>query len=139
MSPRNTYFPSTAGFIVDLQTVTRDYGRQIDWDNVDDDYKNAEGKKVIPAGTRVGDLLGAGKVSPRVDTTNPAIGILETDAIEDSPVAAKSGYGVIRGGSVYENLLPGATGTPAVIDSDEKDELQANGMGWLFSQYQDTR
>jgi hypothetical protein len=114
-------------------------GRQIDWPNVADSYKNAEGKKVLPAGTRVGELLGAGKISPRVVTTNPAFGILETDAVEGDLVAPLSGYGVIRGGHLYENLLPGATGSPAVIASAEKTELAANSMGFLFSQYGDTR
>jgi hypothetical protein len=137
---RTTYYPSRAAFIVDLQTITRDMGgRQIDWPNVADSYKNAEGKKVLPAGTRVGELLGAGKISPRVVTTNPAFGILETDAVEGDLVAPLSGYGVIRGGHLYENLLPGATGSPAVIASAEKTELAANSMGFLFSQYGDTR
>ena len=72
--PRSTYYPSGTYAVVDPETVTRDYGRQIDWANVDDSFKNAEGKKVLPAFTCVGDLLGNGKVSPRVLTTNPAIG-----------------------------------------------------------------
>lgn len=96
------------------------------------------GSKTLPAGTRVGELLGNGKISPRIVSTNPAFGILETDAIEDDPKAPLSGYGVLRGGHLYENLLPGATGSPAVIASGEKTELAANSAGFLFSQYQNT-
>jgi hypothetical protein len=63
---------------------------------------------VLKAGTAVGDALGAGKISPRVVTTNPAIGFLATDAVENDPVSARSAYGVIVGGELYENLLPDA-------------------------------
>ena len=52
---------------------------------------------------------------------------------------ALSGYGVIIGGSIYENLLPEASGDPAVIDSTYKTELQTAGVGtgFAFFQYSD--
>lgn len=96
------------------------------------------GGKFLPSGTVCGTLLGDGKISPRVVTTNPATCILLTDAYEDSRVAARTGYGVIRGGVIYENLLPEATGTPKVLASAVKTELNANGTGFSFSQSADS-
>lgn len=100
------------------------------------------GNKVLPAGTPVGDLLGSGKLSPRVVTTNPAIGLLETDAVENDPTAASSGYSVINGGPIYENLLPAAwlSGTPKVLATAVKNELNTAGVGsFRFFQYNDAR
>jgi hypothetical protein len=117
-------------------------GRQIDWANTSSAYLDAaSGKKIIPAGTAMGTLLGAGLMSPRVVTTNPAVGLLEGDAVEGSLDDSLSGYGLLVGGVVYENLLPDATGgPPAVLASAVKTELQANcPMGWQFEVYQDTR
>jgi len=129
-------------FLKDPHTVNRTGGRQIDWANVNSSYINAaSGKKVIPAGTVMGTLLGSGKMSPRVVTTNPAVGVLEGDAVEDDLVHSLSGYGLIVGATVYENLMPDATGgPPAVLASAVKTELQANApRGWQFEVYQDVR
>jgi hypothetical protein len=97
------------------------------------------GSKKLKAGTAVGDLLSSGKLSPRVVTTNPAIGLLETDAVQDSQTAAASGYGVIVGGVVYENLLPDAVA--GVLPSAIKTELNTAGAskGFLFQTYGDDR
>lgn len=100
------------------------------------------GNKVIKAGTPVGDLLGSGKISPRIATTNPAIGLLETDAVEGDPSAAISGYGVISGGSIYVNMLPAVwlTGTPKVLITAVATELQTAGVGsFRWYQYSDAR
>lgn len=97
------------------------------------------GAKKLKAGTVVGELLGTGKISPRVVTTNPATGILETDAVEDDTSAAISGYGVIIGGAVYEALLPEASGSPRVLASAVKTELNAAGTGFAFLAYSDAR
>lgn len=137
-----THNVSTAGFIADVSSITRNSGRQIDWANVDVSYADAvTGKKHLPAGTVVGELLsGNGTVSPRVVTTNPATGILETDAYEDDPNAARSGYGVIIGGVIYEALLPDASGTPRVLAAAIKTELDAaetTGFAWMA--YSDSR
>lgn len=99
----------------------------------------ATGKKRLLAGTVVGSLLGGGKISPRVVTTNPAIGILESTATEDDSFAALSGYGVLVGGVFYENLLPDATGSPATLAAAVKTELTNAGTGFSFEQYGDTR
>lgn len=134
--PRTTSFPSRAGFIADDNSIVRDTGRQIDWAHVaTDGTYGATGSRVIPAGTVMGELLsGAKTVSPRVVTTNPAVGILETDASENDPVAAKSGYGFIIGGAVYQNLLAG--GAP---DATTKGELNGAGTGFAFLTYSDAR
>jgi hypothetical protein len=128
---------------VDHSSIERSNGgRQIDWANVNSSYINSvTGKKELKAGTIIGELLGGGKVSPRVVTTNPATGVLESDAVEDSLIHAETGYGIIRGGVLYENLMPDATGgPPAVINSTVKTELQTNcPKGFHFEVYQDNR
>jgi hypothetical protein len=136
--PRTTKTIGTPGFVVDNESMESNDGRQIDWANVSNTYLDAtSGKKVLPAGTVVGELLGAGKISPRVVTTNPATGILKTTAIQDDPSAALSGYGVYEGGVVYEALLPQASGSPRVLPSAFKTELAANGCTFKFRKYAD--
>lgn len=143
MSPRTTHVVSAAAFIADHSSIVRDPGRQIDWANVGTvagvSGTNADGKKFIKAGTAVGDLLGAGKISPRVVTTNPAIGILETDAVEGSEAHALSGYGMIISGAVYEALLTQSTGSPRVLAAAIKTELNSDGRGFMFIKYSDQR
>lgn len=105
------------------------------------------GPKFLPAGTVVGMKKSRDatpsleQISPRVVTSNPAEGILASDAVENDQSAALTGYGVIRGGSIYENLLPEATGTPKVLASAVKNELQTAGVGtgFMFLQYSDSR
>jgi hypothetical protein len=126
-------------FVVDNRSIVRSNGgRQVDWDNVDDAYKEDDGLKKLPAGTIIGEELGNGLVSPRVDTTNPATGILESDAKEgDRGPDALTGYGIIRGGGIYENLLPDATGgPPKTIASAIKTEL---GERFYWETYEDDR
>jgi hypothetical protein len=84
---------------------------------------------------------GNGKLRPRVVTTNPAIGLLATDAIENDRSAAQSGYGLIIGGVIYEPLLPEATGSPRTLAAGIKTELQAAGVstGFVFHVYADDR
>lgn len=144
--PRSTFSNlSLPSFLANPGQEVSDNGHQIDWANITAGAGvvpalNAQGKKWLKAGTPVGRLLGAGKVGPRVDTTNPAIGLLRTTAVQDDPQAALSGYGVVRGNAVvYENAIPGATGTPALLPQDIKDELAANGVGWSWVQYVDSR
>jgi hypothetical protein len=141
MLARTTSYLGRPNFVVDEQSVINDAGRQIDWANVDNAYIDAAtGKKVLPAGTVVGELLsGNGQISPRVDTTNPAIGLLKTDAIEDHPAHSVTGYGVLRGGHFFENLLPDASGSPLELDAAVKTELLAAGGWWMWTQYVDSR
>lgn len=97
--------------------------------------------KHVKAGT-VMCLLASGMMVPRAvrPGSETAFAILATNADETSINAtdAASGYGVLRSAAVYENLLPEATGSPAVINSTYKTELIAAGGFWLFDQYQDT-
>lgn len=138
--PRTDYFLSSLPFVVDPHNTPRDFGHQIDWANVASGYLNANGKKQLPAGTVVGTLLGTGKISPRVVTTNPAVGILATTAIEGEESAAATGYGIFTGGVFLENMLPDATGgPPKTLASAVKTELNANGAFFVFRNYSDTR
>jgi hypothetical protein len=107
-------------------------------ENDDEAIIGGGGSKVIPAGT-VMAALASGLVIPRAAVTGAetAIGILVSSANEGSRSDAKSGYGLLIGGAIYENLLPEAAGSPAVIDSDWKTELQAAGTGFSFHQYSD--
>lgn len=141
MPTRTHTYHGTPRFIADEQTVTRGSGVQIDWANVNVSYKESDGLKFLRAGTVVGELLGGGKASPRIITTNPATGVLETDAKEGDMNAALTGYSVIRSGHLYENLMPDSTGgPPKTLPSAFKTELQTNcPMGFHFSTYQDTR
>jgi hypothetical protein len=142
MATRTTSYVSTAGFVADAKSIVRlNGGRQIDWANVASGYIDAtSGKKVLKAGTVIGTLLGSGKVSPRVVTTNPAAGFLETDAVEGDPAAPLSGYGIIVGGNLFENLLPdSAGGPPRVLATAIKTELAANTAGFFFETYTDVR
>lgn len=98
------------------------------------------GNKVLRAGTAVGETLsGTGEISPRVVTTNPAIGFLASDAVENEVTAPRSGYGVVVGGIVYENLLPDAVA--GVLPAGIKTELNTAGAskGFLFQTYADNR
>lgn len=135
---RTTVNLSRLPFVADPHSIMRNSGRQIDWANVSD--TNADGKKVVYVGTVVGEILGTGRVSRRVVTTNPAVGIMETTAVEGDPVAAASGYGIIIGGHLYENLLPDASGgPPKTLAAAIKTELRANGFAWSFEVYGDNR
>lgn len=123
-------------FVVDEGSIIRSNGKQIDWANVNVSYEDANGVKRIPAGTVMGELLGSGKISPRVVTTNPATCILLTDANEESDTDSLTGYGIARGGSFYEALLPDASGSPRVLASAVKTEL---GSRFVFEKFIDTR
>lgn len=139
--PRTTYVVSRADFVADPNSMERNSGgRQIDWANVGAGYlDSATGKKVLPGGTVVGELLGAGKISPRVVTTNPATGILQTTAIEGDKGAGYTGYGVYVGGVIYEALLPDATGSPKTLLAAMKTELASAGCTFKYMGYADNR
>jgi len=68
-----------------------------------------------------------------------ACGMLVSNAVENSKSDSVSGYGIIVGGNLYENLLPDATGTPAVLSDEIKTELANAGTGFYFEQYGDSR
>ena len=128
--------------VADEKSITRfGTGVQIDWANVPASYLNAStGKKEIPAWKAIGLLASGGsKAIPRADGTNPATGFLETPAVEGDTSAPGGGmYSMVVTGNLYENQLPDSAGTPAVLDTDIKDELVAAGCRFYFQQYGDT-
>lgn len=102
---------------------------------------SGSGLKTIPAGTVMG-VVSAGspvvsKMYPRVVTSNPADGLLETTAVEGNAVAARSGYSLIVGGVVYENLLPDAVA--GALPAAFKTELASNTKGFIYRPYADSR
>lgn len=129
---------SRPDFLVEHQNAARDFGHQVDWDAVPTSKENAYGNKEIKAGTVVS--LVSGKIVPREDVAdagaNPAVGILVSTANEDSDTDSLSGYGVVTGGVVIEDML--LTGTVGL--STAKTELQNNSdYGFNFVQYSDDR
>lgn len=67
--------------------------------------------------------------------------IAETAMDEDNKYDAKTGYGMLVGAVVYENLLPNADqdlATP-VIPALYKQELREAGCTFFFEQYEDSR
>ena len=95
-------------------------------------------QRMIPAGT-VMCRTSADKLIPRHDATNQtASEILQSDAVEGSKVAAKSGYGTLIEAQVFENLLPDAD-TDGNIPSAYKTEMATNGARINFSDWSDSR
>lgn len=82
------------------------------------------------------------KLIPRVagtgSGTETASEILQSDAYQNSKVAAKSGFGTYIGAQVFENLLPDAD-TDGNIPSLWKTELAANNAMVTFSDWSDSR
>ena len=116
MPTTSSYQLSRAQWLVDWENTPRDLGHQIDWASVDPTRLGADGKKYVPDGT-VMALLASGKMIPRDDVdispapgtqlgTETAVGILIGQANEGDRTDALTGYGLLRGGVVYENLLP---------------------------------
>lgn len=140
---RTTSNVSRPGFVVDHNSIDLLDGRQIDWDSVAAGWANANGKKELPGGTLMVEQAD-GTLRPRVDDAGAALGVgesiaglLASAAVEDSKTAALSGYGVIRGGIVYEDLLPDASdGSWA---GTYRAELEAAGKGFDLQPYSDNR
>lgn len=132
--PRTTHAVSTPSFIADPASITRSPGRQVDWDGVDDAFLNADtGKIELPAGLRVYEQA-SGKLRDVTGNAGGTLyGLLETNAIEDDDSAALTGYGVVRGGIVYLQLLP------ETLDGTAQDALALIGTGFAFETYADDR
>lgn len=62
-----------------------------------------------------------------------AKGILLTNAIDGEETHSLSGYGLVVGGVIYENLLP------IQLSDTLKSELQDHGTGFVFEVYFDSR
>lgn len=107
-----------------------------------------DGPKTIPAGSVMAEITTGddkGQLVLRAyrptGSTDPATCFLLTPAVQGDVTEAKTGYGCLTGGMLYENLLPDASGDPMVLPSDYKTELQAAGVGtgFGFEQYYDSR
>ena len=132
--PRTTHTVSNPTFVADPASISRSTGRQVDWENVDDAFVNAEtGLKELPAGLRVYEQASGKIVDAAGDSDGTLLGILETNAIEGDRSAALTGYGVIIGGVVFLELLPEA------LDGSAQTALKAVGTGFAFESYADNR
>lgn len=69
----------------------------------------------------------------------PATEILVSSATEGELQAAKSGYGTLRGGMLFDNLLPDATGSPKKLPAAVKAELAESNTYFSYVQYEDSR
>jgi hypothetical protein len=104
---------SRAQWLVDWANAPRDLGAQIDWASVDPARVDASGKKYVPDGTIMARIVSNGKLIPRRDVaargnalgTEVAAGILLGQANEGDHSDALTGYGLVLGGLVYNNLL----------------------------------
>ncbi|MFW6182845.1 MAG: hypothetical protein ACOC8X_03540 [Chloroflexota bacterium] len=98
-------------------------------------YPRQQGK-VIPAGTIMAELS-SGKLIPReaVTGSEEATHILAASAAEED-VAGSTGYGVLVGGAIYQNLLPDAD--HASFDTWIGElETAGVGIGWVWESYSD--
>lgn len=131
---------SRPGFVVDQASITRGSGRQIDWANVPDTYKNATtGKKHIPAGTSMSKNVANEMIVPRTGldvVATPALKtfmVLTTSAEEGARFVAETGYGVLLDAVVYEQLMPG-------YDDDDWDDQKTEliAAGFKFEKHANT-
>jgi hypothetical protein len=130
---RTTYTGfSRPDFLADQSSAERTSGRQIAWDEVDASFDGADGKAFIPSGHPVTDAADGKRIIPVVAANDEnAWGLLEGPAHEDDEVsgaAPLTGYGVIVGGVVYEQLIPG-------LSADAKTALSR----FFFEEYADSR
>ena len=133
---RREYVLSWPGFVADPDSVALDTGRQIDWEDLAASFEDR-----VPAGTVIveqsdGTILPRSMGVEEEAATLPAVGILVTSTNRESRSDALSGYGVIRGGVIYSNLLQE---TDNVGFDDWIGELQDNGTGYVFKTYADNR
>lgn len=147
MSTRGSYNNSLANFIADPASIEQIPGRVVNFDAVSDTYIVAStGKKKLPAGTIVGELSDGrivedGGTDASVSPTDEAatLGILLTDANEGASEEALTGYGVLVGGVLYDNLLPDASGDPLTIGSSAKSDLASAGCTFKYVVFRDSR
>lgn len=104
-------------------------------------YAGGTGNKRIPAGTALAEDS-TGKIFPRADVgggTETCYGFAETDITENVPTDAETGFGVIRGGNLFENMLPDAIANGGTLPAGYKTELKANDAQFMFDTYADSR
>jgi len=151
MATSTTSTNALPGFIVDRQSIEQRQGRQVAWDLVSETYIDATtGKKRLKAGTVVSGFLpgdfegkiaeyGAVDADQSPDETATALGLLISEANEDDPAEALTGYGILVGGVIFDNLLPDATGSPLSIGSTKKTALSTAGCTFKWEMYVDSR
>jgi hypothetical protein len=122
------YYVIAGGFTADVFKVSATAGG----DAIDLDTGNGTALLRKVAG-------GSYTATGTVVTSRSAIGILETDANETSVVEALSGYSLLVGGVVYDNLLPDAAGSPKAVPAAYKAELAAAGCTFKYATYADSR
>lgn len=74
-----------------------------------------------------------------ITASRSAVGIIETDAVYGSNSDSLSGYSLLVGGVLLENLLPDATGAPKVLPATYKSELVTAGCTFKYATYADSR
>lgn len=135
---------SRATWLVDWENAPRDLGAQIDWGSVDPARVDGNGRKYVPDGTIMARIAASGKVVPRRDValeegnalgTETAVGILIGEAGEGDRNDAMTGYGLLLGGVVYNNLLPDF-GQGALVTW--KTELETNGLTFVYLTHTNT-
>ena len=131
MATRTTTTTGGLPFVADRESLDHDGGHTIDWAAVPDSFKDATGFKFIPAGYPMQDpgTVGGSMVPANTAAANV---LLLTNAHEALGTDALTGYGVIRGGVIYSNLLPVALAGAAVTN------LKAAGTGFVFLTYGDS-
>ena len=127
---RTTVAVSHPGFIVDMNSIVRENGVSIDWDKVDAD---AKGDKYIKGGTLMCE--GPDGVYPRSKEAGAVLAtlILTTDASTVTPTDALNGYGALRAGYFYKNLLPESS------DANFDTYISELGPMFQFQTYKDVR
>lgn len=101
------------------------------------DYTGTNDGRFIPAGT-VMARTSSDMLIPRYDAASEtASEILQSDARENSQVAAKSGYGTLIEAMVYEELMPDAVAD--VVPAGYKTEMATNGARINFIPWNDDR
>jgi hypothetical protein len=131
---------ATPGFLVDYHSMIIGTGRQIDWAKTPVSYVDpVTGKKRIPAG-KIVVTLPSGLAVPHDSTdadaaTSTDVALLTTSADEEywKVDSSMTGYGTIKGGVIYENMLPDSTGNPKVIPTALRNRLLASGQ-FVFEQ-----
>ena len=143
----NLYFGQAAEFVrvtapaaKGATTVTVEALGQALEDNDEATFGDGE-KQLLPGTVMVVVAAGdyAGQRVPRA--VRPAAEVPpyvhETMARENAPTS--EGFGAIVGGVLFETLMPDATGSPLVLPGAYKTELKANGAGFVFQTYSDSR
>lgn len=120
-------------FIADAKSIDRLNGASIKWSVVTEVDDN--GNKFIPAGSIMSRETGG--FAPAKVATAEVCGIIETDAYADpNSNDALSGYGIIVGGVVYDNLL---SDSAHANFGTWKTSLEAYGNGFTWLTYGDSR